>query len=116
MDDISLHYNKANGVQLRHFYVSFAPDELRSYETANKIGYEICAMLAREFQVVYAVHEDTEHINIHFVMNSVRWTNGSRYYGNKAEHYRMMGLIGAVLRKYRIYRLEYVPNNDGTEG
>ena len=109
MDNISISNNKADGVQLRHFYLSFAPNELWNYEAANAIGYQISFRFAKEFQTVYAVHEDTDHINIHFVLNSVRWTNGSRYYGTKGDHYKIMDTIGSVLRRYHIYRLEYVP-------
>ena len=109
MDNVSIRYNKADGVQLRHFYFSFAADELWNYKDANDIGYQISLRFAKEFQTVYAVHEDTDHINIHFVLNSVRWKDGSRYYGTKGDHYKIRETIGSVLRKYRIYRLEYVP-------
>ena len=108
MDETSIQYNKANGVQLRHFFIGFAPEELRDYRIANEIGAAIGASLAQEYQTVYAVHEDTEHINIHFVMNSVSQVTGKRYGGHKDEFYRMMNMMRFVLRRYHIYKLEYV--------
>jgi len=109
MDETSMQYGKTIGVQLRHYFISFAPVELCDYGIANSIGYEISRILAREYQTVYAVHEDTDHINIHFVMNAVSWKTGERYGGHKGEFYKLMETIRSVLRRYRIYRLEYIP-------
>lgn len=108
MEMKSAQFGKSHGVQLRHFIVSFYPDEVNSPMTANEIAQQFVAFFANEYQVVYAIHEDKPHLHIHIVINSVSYVDGHRYYGTRAEFKSMQKYMQEVLRRYRIHRLEYV--------
>ena len=45
MDDVAIRFNKVNGVQLRHFVLSFTPDEIDDPEEVNEIAHHITQKL-----------------------------------------------------------------------
>ena len=79
MTDVAKFHNKDNGVRLRHFVISLDRDELSDPRIANLIGREIMYYIGNTFQCVYAVHEDTDNINLHIVFNSVSYNLGKRF-------------------------------------
>lgn len=111
MELISERFGKANGVQLRHYIISFSPEELRSPEVADQIARAVTAYIGRTYQVVYAVHTDEPHINIHFVFNTVSYVDGHRYRGTYKEFHQEKSIIKAILRRHQIYELTYIPSN-----
>ena len=111
MNEVSKRFGKTEGVQLRHFILSFDDREVLSFKVVNEIAMKIAYRLGKEFQLIYAVHETQEHPHIHFVMNSVSYVDGHRYYGTKKEHHAMMDSIRRVLREYCIKELKYVSNS-----
>lgn len=95
MDKIAQQFGKTNGVQLRHFVLSFLPQETRDPQEVCRIGREIMLFVGQEYQAVFAVHENTANLHIHFVLNSVSHVNGDRYYGTRKDYYIMLnGLNG----------------------
>ena len=54
-------------IRIRHFVVSFYRNEQISPSKANMIASIIALELGRIYQCVYAVHEDTYNIHVHFV-------------------------------------------------
>lgn len=108
MNQVSEHFEKISGVQLRHFVISFHPNELDDPEIANSIARKITNYLGQEYQAVYAVHEDTPHLNIHIVINSISYVDGHRYYGTRQEFYSLQSCMRMVLRQYGVGQLEYV--------
>lgn len=107
MEIISEQFGKAQGVQVRHYIVSFAPDELRDPEIACKIAQEISCYIGRKYQVIYAVHENTPHLHIHLIANTVSYIDGNRWGGTYAEFFPLKNTMSAILRKYNI-NLQYV--------
>lgn len=105
---ISEKFGKKNGVQLRHYALSFALYELNNPKIANEIGYRISAFIGKEYQTLYAVHENRDHLHIHIVANSVSYIDGHRFYGRKQEFYALMEGIRRILRDYGI-KLMYMP-------
>lgn len=112
MMQISAKFKKENGVQLRHFIISFSPYELRDFSIANEIGSLAMRFFGREYQTVYAVHEKHYNPHIHIVINSVSCVDGHRYYGTKREFYAMMNYFRRVLLSYGITELVYVKDED----
>ena len=106
---VSEYYNKTNGVQLRHFIVSFSKNELNDPYKAKAIAQEIMYHLGKEYQAIYGVHENGD-IHIHIVMNSVSYVDGHRYYGKKEEYYSFYYLLCDILRKYGINKLMRISN------
>lgn len=104
----SAQFGKSHGVQLRHFIISFDVDEINDPALANEIAYQFMQFFAHEYQAVYAIHEGTENIHIHLVINSVSYIDGHRYYGTRAEFKSMQKYMQQVLQRYGIYTLQYV--------
>lgn len=71
MINVSEEYGKSSGVRLRHYVLSFAPNELNNPQTANEIGTRIATLIGREYQVIYAVHENKKHLHIHIMHNAI---------------------------------------------
>lgn len=105
---VSEHFNKTDGVQLRHYVVSFDKSELKNPKIANDIACKISAYIGQLYQVVFAVHENKENLHIHFVVNTVSYIDGRRYGGTHQEFNEMMNYISIILRNYRIYKFMYV--------
>ncbi len=82
-------YNKTGGIIAYHGYQSFAPGEATP-ELAHRIGVELAQRLWGErFEVIVATHLNTKCLHNHYVLNSVSFADGLRYYDNKAT-YRLM--------------------------
>lgn len=88
---------KEGGIQLIHFVLSFAYDEGVSDYQVYLIGYWAAVFFGERFQTVYAVHQSTEYTHIHFVMNSVSWTDGQKFTGKKEEYRALQEHIAWVL-------------------
>ena len=79
-------WNKEGGIVAYHAYQSFRPGEVTP-EEAHNIGVELAKRLWGErFEVVVATHLNTKCIHNHFVLNSVSFADGKRYYDNKATY------------------------------
>lgn len=75
-------YGKEKGILAFHAYQSFNEGEV----TPN-IAHEIGVRLAEEmwgdrFQVIVSTHLNTNHLHNHFVINSVSFKDGKKYYSN----------------------------------
>lgn len=99
---VSEQFGKSNGVQLRHYVLSFAPCELTNPTIANEIGGRIAQLIGREYQALYAVHENCEHLHIHIVSNAISYKDGHRFYGRRQEFFALKEGIQRILRDYGI--------------
>ncbi len=109
MEAVSEQFGKTQGVQLRHFIISFDPMELSQPEIAYEIAQRVAAWIGHRYQVIYAVHEDKPHLHIHLVQNSVSYVDGQRYYGTKVEFHAFQDELRRILRQYHIDTLIYSP-------
>ena len=111
MHQVSNYFNKADGVQIRHFVISFHPAELDNPFIANEIAQQALCYLGKKYQAIYGVHENKYHLHIHIAMNSVSYVDGRRYYGTRAEFYAFRDFLQRLLSSYDIQQLQYVSNN-----
>ena len=80
MMEIKKVYGKEDGIQGYHAFQSFAEGEVTP-ELAHKIGVQLAEELwGDRFQVVVTTHLNTNHIHNHFVLNSVSFVDGKKYY------------------------------------
>lgn len=83
------HWRKTGGIVAFHGYQSFSPGETDA-KTAHEIGVKLAQELwGDRFEVVVATHLNTDHCHNHFVLNSVSFMDGLRYYDQK-QTYRQM--------------------------
>ena len=95
-------FNKTDGIIAFHGYQSFVPGEVTA-ETAHQIGIELAqAMWGNRFEVLVSTHLDKAHYHNHFVINSVSFVDGKKYYDNKESYKTMRNLSDNLCRKYHL--------------
>ena len=105
MGAVSRYYGQDKGVRLRHFILSFRPRELwgkkaDSIRAAYQIAYAVAQYYGGEYQIIYAVHENTRNPHIHFVMNTTNYRTGMKYQGKKQCLHNFLKWINVVLEPY----------------
>ncbi len=99
-------WNKTDGILAFHAIQSFSPGEVNA-ELAHQCGLELAqAMWGDRFEVLVSTHLDKAHYHNHFVINSVSFVDGKRYYDNKENYYRMRNLSDAICQKYQLSVIE----------
>ena len=73
-------YGKLTGRQGYHYKISFAKDDKVTPEMAMEIAKEFCETHLKDYEAVYAVHTNTEHLHFHIVFNSVSLVDGLKYH------------------------------------
>lgn len=82
-----------------HAYQSFAKGEVDA-ETAHRIGVELAKeMWGDRFEVLVATHLNTEHYHSHFVINSVSFIDGKKFYNSPADLKRMREISDRLCRE-----------------
>ena len=104
---IKKQYGKDDGIMAFHGYQSFAEGEVTP-EQAHEIGVKLANELWGErFQVLVATHLDKEkHLHNHFVVNSVSFSDGKRYYRSKKDYYNMQKASDRLCREYGLSVIE----------
>jgi hypothetical protein len=106
MSKTKLQFQKTDGILAFHGYQSFAPGEATP-ETAHTIGVKLAQELWGErFEIVVSTHLDKDHLHNHFVLNSVSFMDGKRYYDNKASYSLMRQTSDRLCREYSLSVIE----------
>ncbi|CAM3281914.1 MULTISPECIES: relaxase/mobilization nuclease domain-containing protein [Paenibacillus] len=99
-------FQKTGGIVAFHGYQSFAPGETTP-ELAHAIGVKLAqALWGERFEVVVATHLDKDHLHNHFVLNSVSFVDGKRYYDNKASYALMRQTSDRLCREHALSVIE----------
>lgn len=107
MLDTKATFGKMNKRQGYHVIISFVPGE-----ATEEIAFDVVERFAKEYlkdeyEAVYAVHNDKNHLHAHLIFNSVNLVTGAKYEYRKGEWKRRMQLITNKLCKE--YGLEIMP-------
>ena len=106
MQDTKEKYGKKKGILAFHSYQSFAPGEVTP-EVAHEIGMKFAEqMWGDSFEVAVATHLDTGCCHNHFVLNSVSFVDGKKYYDNLKNYARMRELSDNLCREYGLSVIE----------
>lgn len=93
-------YNKTGGILGFHAYQSFGENEVTP-EIAHQIGVQLASeMWGSRFEVVVSTHQNTKHIHNHFVINSVSFKDGKKYYDNHINYARIRRLSDDLCAEY----------------
>lgn len=100
-------FGKVNKRQGYHVIISFVPGE-----ATEEIAFDVVERFAKEYlkdeyEAVYAVHNDKNHLHAHLIFNSVNLVTGAKYEYRKGEWKRRMQPITNKLCKE--YGLEIIP-------
>lgn len=79
MLDTKRHFGKMDKRQGYHFIISFEEEDISEETAFTVVGEFVKEYLGPDFEAVYAIHNDTDHIHGHIIFNSVRCSNGYKY-------------------------------------
>ena len=80
MEETKNIFHKTGKRQGYHVIISFSPEEKVTAEQAMYVLEHFAKdVLGNDYEVVYAVHTDREHIHGHLIWNSVSMTTGKKY-------------------------------------
>lgn len=87
-------YRKTDGVQLKHFALSFSHHEFMEldWEDVLKIAYATCHIFC-EYQIAFSIHVNADHIHVHFVMNTVSFLDGRKYAAGHTKFYEVLAML-----------------------
>ncbi len=96
------HFNKTGGIIAFHSYQSFKEDEVTP-KIAHSIGVELAnKMWGDRFQVIVATHLNTNHIHNHFVINSVSFVDGKKYYDTRTSYAELRKLNDMICEEHNL--------------
>ena len=99
-------FNKTGGILGFHAYQSFKGCEVTDDE-AHEIGIKLAEELwGDKFQVVVTTHTNTKNVHNHFVINSVSFVDGKKYYDNKTNYAIMRQVSDNICKEYELQTLE----------
>ena len=97
---------KMDGRLCYHAYQSFKEGEVTA-EQAHQIGFELAKELwGDRFEVVIATHCNTGHYHNHFVINSVSFEDGYKFYNSKEDYRRMREVSDRLCREAKLSVIE----------
>lgn len=99
-------YGKEKGILAFHGYQSFKEGEVTT-EIAHEIGVRLAEeMWGDRFQVVVSTHLNTDNIHNHFVINSVSFKDGYKYYSNLSNTALLRKTSDEICEEYGLSVLE----------
>ncbi len=107
-------FGKEDGVAAYHGIQSFAPHDLQAAggrltpDMAHEIGVKLAGRLwGDKYQVLVATHLDkANHLHSHFVVNTVSWVDGKKYYRSERDYWQMKQESDALCREYGLSVIE----------
>lgn len=113
MTIVKKQFNKTDGILGYHAYQSF-----KGNEVTPAVAHEIGVKLAEEiwgdrFQVVVATHVNTSNVHNHFVVNSVSFVDGKKYYNKKDTYALIRRTSDDICREYGLNTIEEKPRYKG---
>ena len=102
-------FNKSDGILGFHAFQSF-----KEGEVTPKIAHEIGVRLAQEmwgdrFEVIVSTHLNTDNYHNHFVINSVSFKDGKKYYDKRETYAELRHLSDSLCEEYGLNVLEEKP-------
>ena len=92
-------YFKTDGILAFHAYQSFKEGEI-SADIAHEIGVEFAEEMFRDYEVVVATHQNTNHIHNHFIINSVSFKTGKKYNNNRTNLAKLRQISDSLCEEY----------------
>ena len=102
-------FGKTDGIQGFHAFQSFAEGEVTP-EQCHEIGLRLAEeMWGDRFEVVVSTHLNTNHYHNHFVINSVSFKDGKRYYDKRETYAELRRLSDSLCEEYGLSVLKEKP-------
>lgn len=87
-------FHQLDRVQLKHFFITLSDDEAGYIDDKElmSLGWE-ASQLFGEYQMIWALHLDSDHVHLHVVMNTTSFLDGHQYSDGLAGFNRLCDLI-----------------------
>ena len=93
------YYLKNDGVLAYHGYQSFKGEEVTP-DIAHEIGVKFVSEMFKDYEVVVATHQNTNHIHNHFIINSVSFKTGKKYNNNRTNLAKLRNISDSLCAEY----------------
>lgn len=99
MESLQSYYRKTSGKHIHHFIVSFSKDEIKKIRLKDYIyiGYSITDFFDNQYQIVFALHENTNQTHFHFALNPVNFNTGNKIHWQKKDSNKLNVWIQKVV-------------------
>ena len=102
-------WHKTDGILAFHAEQSFKENEVTP-EIAHEIGVRLAEeMWGDRFEVVVSTHLNTNHYHNHFVINSVSFKDGKRYYDKRETYAELRRLSDSLCEEYGLSVIKEKP-------
>ena len=102
MELVSQAYWKYSNCRLRHWVVSFSEEDNVTLEEVRQIADRSAAFYKSRYQIIYAIHTDTDNIHVHFVMNRISYRDGKAYNGKYSDFYDYRNHLSKLCGRYGV--------------
>ena len=102
MELVANAYLKYSGQKLRHWVISFSQEDNISLESVMQIANKAAEFYKSRYQIIYAIHTDTDNVHVHFVMNRVSYSDGNTYDGKYSDFYAYLNYLKNLCSEYGI--------------
>ena len=102
MELVSRAYWKHSNCRLRHWVVSFSEEDNVTLEEVRQIADRSAAFYKSRYQIIYAIHTDTDNIHVHFVMNRISYRDGKAYSGKYSDFYDYRNHLSKLCGRYGV--------------
>jgi len=109
MEEVAVTYGENEAIQLKHFVLSFSEDEHVDATKANKIGQKIVEILGYAHQALYAVHDDTDTLHVHILVNPISYLDGQHFCETEQDYQHFIAFLAHLLYyDFRISTMEEI--------
>lgn len=91
-------YCKTEGRQYLHWILS--NNQEVPLKTVEAVSRDILKLVGAEFQVIAAIHTNTDNLHTHFIINSVRITDGKKFSQSKRDMLKFRQVVNQILDSY----------------
>lgn len=98
-------YRKTDNVLAFHGYQSFKEGEVTA-DIAHEIGVKFVEEMFKDYEVVVATHQNTNHIHNHFIINSVSYRTEKKYNNDRANLAKLRQISDSICAEYGLSVLE----------
>lgn len=99
-------YNKTDGIQAYHGYMSFKPDEITP-DLCHEIGIKFAERVwGDRFQVVVTTHLNSRCLHNHFVINSISLVDGKRLQNEEKSWRHFRHIADDICKEYELSVIE----------
>ena len=99
------YYRKNDGVLAYHGYQSFKEGEVTP-DMAHEIGVKFVEEMFKDYEVIVATHQNTNHIHNHFIINSVSFKTGKKYNNNRTNLAKLRQISDSLCAEYGLSVLD----------